>query len=1144
MALINTNQLYIKVYDFTGTPSLCTYALQQTPLTFVPDYTLVRILSTVSYISPLTSYTNTVYVPDTNDYSNLKVRWDFGDGTYQISPTGIHAYEFPGQYKVKLYLINENGESYLNTFVANVNIYNYIEDKNKFAPSEHFIIDIPAGRLSDKLSLIRQNSWQSYPVLSGFGYTYNLYSSGAGTYYYDVKNYYKDKWAHLKKFFKFVEKQVINGIEQDVIIDKINTTNTEIYASITNNALHLCQKEDEGAFLVGTSGTADFYYTDDSNKNNISINDPIFIFANLDTSRFYDSLTFKDKAYQDVTPLPLSYLNTIPAILPIVKTRYNPAAAVTITSNGIDGEGEDVIESFNLSKTSYATTKIPFVIKLKDQFNYTTKSYPYLSSTNTTPNSSYFFQLKLLDSNNNEIPNTIFYKTDFEKEIFNSGGFYRGYFTTDNTVLSAKLSANVYIDDIPNFEQDTAIIYYSQPYSDSIARYFSTNFYTTIPGIPFQQTITYDFLNTQGNRSIFTITQIPSSNNSYQDYCLWAADSDFDRILKMDYNGNIIANISLSAAPLSSGEKINLLYNDSSSPCSIAIDKNNNAFVTLFDSNSVIKINNNTNLIDKVVSLGTNSYISSAFYTNYSGYVGENIILPSSIDVDKDNNVFVVLSHPLCSFIFKYDNNLNFQSSVSQATAGYYFQKIIVDRNNKIWATAYNKNINPCNIENRNDKIFLYNNNLNLLSSFSNFYLPSDITVDGNQNCWVAHGISTVSKIDHLTYSRYNFNVGEVYGNITNHIQSIEGISCNSLNEIVILNNFDQKIYFLNASLTEQPDLNTVKNIPFKSAPNNFAQYPISAYYDSKYQAEGDFLGYKWINKYYYFKTNLRMLTGTSSTFNIYPASGYNLLFKNNENFDGEQMYKNFALMETLQDKKGLFDDFLGKIVGNTSSNANNALLKKIYEKIANYTDNIADVNTCNVDALINKCNMFGVIYENYNYPYPATLNRVIDLASIKRNRLFGNKNNCQYSFKTGENLGSIVDVTTDTFSATEIIVAHEKFSNKFKPVNTTLIAGYSTDDIIPFSEYNYDWGWGLVVPSSLSGIYINGYYDFYRLKTTEQHILNNLLDFDKSNTNLTFNLSTYDDFYGQDGIIDQNITYALVNGLRLISSATNVYYN
>lgn len=1166
MALINTNELYIKVYDHTGASTLSTYALSQTPLTFVPDYSIVQLLSSVSFVSSLTSYTNTFYIPDTNDYSNIKIRWDFGDGTYQISPTGVHAYKYPGQYEVRLYLINENGESFKNNFVANVNVYNFLKDEWNFSPYTNFIVDIPAGRLSDKITINRQNSWQTYNVLSGTGYTFNLYSSGSGTYYYDVKNYYNDKWAHLKKFFKFIEKQTINNVLQDVIVDKVKTSNTEIYAKKNSSNITICDKNDSGAFFVGTTGSADFYYTDDSNKNNTSTNDPIFLFANLDTSKFYDSLGFVDQVYETLTPLELSYLNTIPAVLPIIKTRYNPAATFTITSNGLDGEGDTVINSFALNKTSFANTKIPFVLKLKDQDNFTTKSYPYLSSTDTTPLTSYYFKINLLDENNTIVPSVSFYKTDFEKDIFESGGFYRGYFVCDREVQNAKLSASVYIDDIPNFEQDTAFVFYSQPYTHYIPRIFSNTLYNSIPGSQFATTTrTYDYLDTIDNRSIFTITQIPSSNNSDNDYCFWAADSDSDRLLKMSYTGDIITTINLSAATLSDGTVVDLrnIYG-SASPSSIALDNNNNAFVTLFDSGSVIRINNITNLIDRigippVSALGTNAFLTSSDYITNQGWAGEFTFLPSSVDVDKNGEVYVVYTHPRATTLARFDNNLNYKKRISGLFGvNNYAQKIIIDRNNNIWLAATSKATSSTEspaLSGKNDRVWLLKDtgtaSIPVLTTFAEFKQIGDITVDGNQNCWVSHDISTVTKLEYnqitKEFARYDFNLGEVYGNSTDYLQSIEGISCNSLNEIVILNNFDLKIYFLDATATTQPVLSSLKQIQLQSAPNNFMEYPISAYYDSKYQAGGDFLGYNWINKYYYFASNTRVLTGTSSTFNIYPASGYNLMFKENENFDGEQMYRNMALMETLQDKNVFFDDFLGKIVGNQQSNANSALLKKIYEKIANFSDNIANVDTCNVDSLISKCNMFDVTYENYNYPYPASLKRVLDLASIKRNNLFGSKNQNNYSFSSNileTNLGSIINLETDTFSATEIIVAKEKFSGTYKPVNTTIINTYSAIDIISFSEFSYDWGWGLVAPQTLSGLNIGGYYDFYRLATTDQQVYDNIIDFNNENSNITFNLSTYSDFYGENGIVDQNITYAFVNGLRLISSAMNVYYN
>jgi len=584
-------------------------------------------------------------------------------------------------------LLNQDGQSYLNSFKVNVQIVNFVNDTWYFAKEPHFIIDIPAGRLSDKLTINRTNSWQSYNQLSATGYTFNLYASGSGTYYYSVDNYYKDKWGHLKKFFKFVEKKDINGVVQDVIVDKVTTTSDKLYAKINNNRVVYCNEDEEGAFFVGTSGKSDFYYTDDSNKNNVSDNDPIFIFASLDTSKFYDFMSLHQDSYSFITPLEISYLNTKPICLPIIKTRYNPAASLTITSNGLDGEGEEIINAFDMYKTSFAATKIPFVVKLKDQYNYTTKSYPYLSSTNTFPNTSYYLKIVLLDNNNNEITDTEFYKTNFEEIIFDSGGFYRGYFLTNTSVMSAKLSAIVYIDDVPNFEQDTAFILYSQPYSNNIARYFSTSFFATAPNFaPKNTIINYDFINTIDNRSLITITQIPSSNTTLDDYCFWAGDSDSDRILKYNYKGELLYTINLSCATLTNGATAKLLNSyDSAAPSSIALDSNNNAYVTLFDSGSVIKINGITNEITKVKSLGTNTYISSSDYLNYNGFAGENLILPSCVDVDKNNNVLVVLSHPLCSKIIKYDNDLNLLSSTK--INNYYFEKIIVDRNNNICAT-------------------------------------------------------------------------------------------------------------------------------------------------------------------------------------------------------------------------------------------------------------------------------------------------------------------------------------------------------------------------------------------------------------------------------------------------------------------------
>jgi hypothetical protein len=1148
MALINLNNAQIRVYDYTGKEVLSTYALKQTPLKFVPDLSLVQLISsTFTPPGSTITKTNTFYVADNNDYSNIKIRWDFGDNTYQIAPTGEKYYEFPGEYKVTLYLINENGQSFKSTIQPTINVVNFITDRAYFEPPENFIIDIPAGRLSDKLTLTRYNSWQSYNILSGSGYTFNLYSSGTGSFYYSVENYYNDKWGHLKKFYKFVQKKNFGNVLQDVIVDKVTTSNVELFAKISNNSVVFCNRNEPGAFFVGTSGNSEFYYTDDSNKNNTSNSPPIILFASFDTSKIYDFWGLKFGVYEDMAPLELGYINFPPAAVPIIKTRYNPASILTITNNGLDGEGENIITTFNLNKTNYADSKIPFVIKLKDQENYTTKSYPYLSATNLSPTSSYYFNVQLVDTNNTIVPSVSFYKTNFEEEIYDSGGFYRGYFISPNHIENAKLSAVVYIDDVPNFEQDTAFIFYSQPYTEYIGRHFSSSKLYGCKGKPNTTTITYDFINTRNNRNIFSITQSPSSNTALDDYCFYAADCDSDRILKFDYKGNILRTFNLSSMLFDNGYTASIMdlrKDGSASPSSIALDKQNNAYITLFDSGSVIRINNFTNRVDRIFAPYLNYFTTSGNYVSLSGFAGENIILPTYVDVDKNNDIFVSYSHPVSSFILKMDSDGTIKNS-------YIFtkflspQKILVDRNNDLWVAIHNNNFNPPNLNDRNDYIYKFDNTLQLYSGgiLSGFKLPCDITVDGKQNCWVAHNDSKVTKIFNDLSSTKTFLGGDIY-NITKYLNAIEGLGCNSNNEIVVLNNFERKFYFYNAETSEQPLLSTIPIIEIESATNNFVRYPLSAYYEDKYQADGDFLGFNWINKFYYFAKNKKYITGTSTTFNVYPASGYNLVFKKNEDFDGEQYYKNLLLMETLQDNPNLWDNFIGKIVGDEYSNNNTALLKRIYEKIANFENNISDVDFCNIDALVSKCDMFDVNYEKFSYPYPSSVKRMVDLFSIKKNRLFGTKTILDYSFKIKDNLGDYINVVTDSFSATETIVVQEKFSQKYKLVNINLINSISSTSILPFSAFNKDWGWGLVVPASLSGIDVRNYYDFYRLKSKELAIVDNYIDYENPNTTISFNITGYDEWYGQDGIIDQNLTYAFTNGLRLISSASNVFYN
>ena len=152
-------------------------------------------------------------------------------------------------------------------------------------------------------------------------------------------------------------------------------------------------------------------------------------------------------------------------------------------------------------------------------------------------------------------------------------------------------------------------------------------------------------------------------------------------------------------------------------------------------------------------------------------------------------------------------------------------------------------------------------------------------------------------------------------------------------------------------------------------------------------QAIGDWTGFKWYNK---FKntTGVRTITGATS-FNVYPSGGKFKAAKINEWFDPSSTINSYRLQDKLTHYDTFFDTFLGTIVEGSSGNPA-GLGKQIYEKIANFTDNIADIDTCNIPALYSICQMHDIDIHNYNFDYPGGLKRVMDLTSVPHGKLWG----------------------------------------------------------------------------------------------------------------------------------------------------------
>jgi hypothetical protein len=287
------------------------------------------------------------------------------------------------------------------------------------------------------------------------------------------------------------------------------------------------------------------------------------------------------------------------------------------------------------------------------------------------------------------------------------------------------------------------------------------------------------------------------------------------------------------------------------------------------------------------------------------------------------------------------------------------------------------------------------------------------------------------------------------------------------------------------------------------------------------------------------------MITGTSNTFTVYPSSYY-IIAKQGEDIDFTDVFKDVAIQPLFTDTTILMNDFIGSIFGDLSS-AQDSIGKSTYEKIKNFQNNNTIIDYANIDQLSAILKSLDVASLN-KFSIPSKLSRLIDLLSISKSRLFGEYNINQENYLTfgyanneyyGTNLGSTLTLNSSAVPGNNI-VAFEKYSGKYIQINTylplsasnppTIRTDLSTDYYI-LSDYNETWGWPLL---SGGGKDIFDIYNFYEMASSDRLVVDSVINFNDPNNTLTRNLTSYNDWSKDNGIVSNILANALYDGLEL----------
>jgi len=613
-------------------------------------------------------------------------------------------------------------------------------------------------------------------------------------------------------------------------------------------------------------------------------------------------------------------------------------------------------------------------------------------------------------------------------------------------------------------------------------------------------------------------------------------------------------------------------------PSGISIDKKYNLWVTLFNSVSVLKFDKDFNLLfsaippsiqwlyrERTVNPQGIDYQSAQFGTPlypdkepFDPYTDEFFLKPPIAETDRDSNCWVTYSHPLCCLLVKYSQD---GELLSQIQLDRYSSPVslAVDVNNNIWVSnSYNTLSSDGNIQ-------LYNSKTStLMYTITGIPRPGYIAVSKENDVWFTHSVRGIGRFDiknnnlflwdtdviggeaHIKLIRDPFSPSADYekpvyidpDNFNNPFildvykndEDFSGLAIDVYNRLWVIDSYSNNIWVL--TFNASGNLSESEPRVIKVKPNSTVGYYIDIDTGNTYteggnyafksaQATGDWTGNKWYQKYITPQMlSAVSISGISVPFSVSNFENVNQIRRINESFNNADYYKSLALPENLHNNPALFDKFFAASVGTGYLSANQDLGQTVYERIANFTANHADVDTCNISQLLSLAEQTGTPASDYSAVYPTDILNMLDIASVPRAKLWGIEDNTPL---IPQSIGEKYDIFTATITAGDKIILKNKFDSTLSLITVPLLKG--TIPVYPLSEFE---GYGFVQPVTTN-------YIFYKLDPVYSgNYIDNLIDWNSQYTTQSPTASTSEEWYGKNGAIENAFRYLLTKNLFL----------
>jgi hypothetical protein len=1111
------------------------------------------MVNTTFIVTPSTGYVygTEFLLTDTSTGQNLITEqiWDFGDGSTRVFDTvnTSHIYTYPGTYTIGLTTADILGNS--STASKTVEVDYIYRDRLLVTkiPDDYATPGLPTP---SPFKVALTSAQINVPL------NLNLYSANSRSTPYETV---PSKWKFLTPTWRFLDKNYN-------VVTTLSVATTQLFYENK---------------IVGLSGEAEFYYVDDKCTGSAESSEnkcPLLITITLETSSFKYSNDSKIYSYP-------SYANNKAIRAGIIWDVYgNIPTYLNITGNYLD----------EIHKYKWEGIKIPFMItpqtKIKNYlfgpeeleptilFSYpATNELGKISAVSVTLSGTDQFivdeaplYFQAVDDNNLDIGGYIFSTitplTTMNTTAIVASAMLHLPQETDADYFSYPVGCTPNtIGWVANPENKTISKIFYPPYSvncRTINEFRNTGdivdgYITTIETPYLDSNSTYNY-NMSGFAGIYGMAIDPRNNQ------LLATDAELDRIYKFSTSGTLLCTVEISA--IGGFSSLSSAY----TPSNICMDKEFNVYVSLFNSVSVLKFDSNLNYLYSLMPSPSVSlfYLGSALYFDGSGLSysdsgisifdlditgGDFLNKPATVETDRENNVWVAYSNPLYSTLVKFDSQGTILFEIPLPIGSSPVSLSITKENNFWTAHSYNVTDNYGELELRNSQGII-------LSSYNNFVHPAYTTIDKYNNLWFVFGtrfLGYISKYGELSawsvgrdgtifsmpssLLTEGFNTNNVsftspttagYPIATTYDsaytdEELGGLTIDGFNRIWLLDSVTNFVHVFNAS-PSAINFNVKKT--FKVIPDSFINYYLNndgstnteINSNSKsLQANGDWTGNRWYQKYFFPNALTAIpVSGVSAPFSVNDFYNSGEFRRVNESFDTAAHYKSLALPDILSQNTNFFDNFLGAVVGNAQLSSTDDIGQTVYEKIANFVFNHADIDTCGLDQLLSYANKTLVPVANFAQTFPSDIAKYLDFASIPRNKTFGLKPPIPVLEKS---IGNVLNTETALVTAGQKII----FLNKFYTSNYTLVTvpSLNGESVYYLSSINVP---GFVVPN-----YQN--YIFYEFNPVYiDNFIQNYIDWDSPFTTLNPYISSENEWFGDDGVIEKAFNYLLTKNITV----------